>query len=202
MNIFQLSISTIVFASTLLLGTTAVIASRLVITTVASLSKPASVPESLVVPAAAPERVVDLPDLRNEPPPTPEDFDPTGPYSVATENLTVAFADIEFLEIATHEYVEHDGKYISRPIVPSGSLHTKKSFKFNKIAVNNRTISFETVTKDGTSYRFVGDFPLSLQETYCEECEYPPALKGRLKKLKNGKVVSELEAKFYVYDNC
>lgn len=201
MNIFQLLISALVFGSTLLLGTTAVIASRFVITTVAGLTKPAEVSESVVVPAAGPERVVDLPDLRNELPPIPDDFNATGSYSLDIERVPPAFADIEFLEIETREYDEQNETYLNRQIIPIGALQAKKTFTFTKLAVSNREISFETDTQNGIRYQFVGNFPVLTEFIACEECEYPADLSGRLKKLKNGKVIAELDAKFY-YNGC
>lgn len=201
MNIFQLSISTIVFASTLLLGTSAVIASRFVMTTMSSLTKPSAITESVVVQAAEPEKVVEFQNLRNDPQPAPEDFDPSGPYSLDTEKVPAAFADIEWLDIVTHRYLEDGETYVSRPIIPTGSLQTKKSFEFAKIAVGNREISFETTTVDGVRYEFVGNFPVSTEYIACEGCEYPPDLSGKLKKMKNGKIVAEMDAKFY-YNGC
>lgn len=203
MNIFQLSLSTLVFGTSLLLGTTAVIASRFVVSTVANLTKPAAVPESVVVTeAAAPERAVDLPDLRNEPPLAPDDFDASGPYSLGAAKIPAAFADIEFLDIATRDYLLNENDiYTSRPIIPVGLLKTNKRFEFAKVAVNNREISFETNIHDGISYQFVGHFPTSTEYISCEGCEYPADLKGKLKKLKNGKVIAELDANFY-YNGC
>jgi hypothetical protein len=198
MNIFQLSISTFVFGVTLLVGTTAVIAARYVITTVASLTKASPVPESVVISAAEPERGVDLPDLRNARPHASEDFDPSGPYVLDPEKVPAAFADIEWIDIVTHRYVEDDETYINQPIIPNGSLEAKKEFTFTKIAVGNREIAFETASVGGISYQFVGNFPISTEAIKCEECEYPADLKGKLKKLKNGKVIAELDAKFYV----
>lgn len=198
MNIFQLSISTFVFAVTLLLGTTAVIASRFVVTTVATLYKPAAVPDRVAAPTAQPERVVDLPDLRNDSPSAPDDFDPTGSYYLANEKVPAAFADIEYIDITTREYGDENGTYFSRPIVPTGSLRTQKRFEFSKISFGNREISFETDLHDGISYQFVGTFPVATEYVTCEGCEYPADLKGRLKKLKNGKVIAEVQAEFYI----
>lgn len=204
MNIFQLSIGTIVFASTLLLGTTAVIASRFLITTVAGLTRPAAAAQPIVVPAAEPERIVDLPDLRKDSPTTPDDFEPSGSYSLDTETAPAAFADIEFLEIVTTEfgYDAENATYTNVPIIPTGRLQTKKTFSFTKISIGVREISFETTAVKGISYRFVGDFPVLIEAIDCETCEHPPNLKGSLKKLKNGKVIAEMDAKFYYYDAC
>ncbi len=198
MNVLQLSISTLVFGSTLLLGTTAVIASRFVITTAARLTRPAPVSETVFLPAAESERVVDLPDVRNEPPPVVQDFDPSGPYVLGPDKVPVAFADIQWIDIVTHRYLEDDETYVNQPIIPNGSLQTKNGFTFTKIAVGNREISFETAAVDGVRYQFVGNFPVTTEYIDCEGCEFPADLTGRLKKLKNGKVIAELDAKFYI----
>jgi hypothetical protein len=44
--------------------------------------------------------------------------------------------------------------------------------------------------------------PLSLETTYCQAREYSADLRGRLKKLKNGKVIAELDAKFFYVHGC
>ena len=196
MNIFQLSISTIVFASTLLLGTTAVIASRFVITTLASLTKPS---ESLAVQSAEPEQALIFEDLRNKAP-AHDDFDPSGGYSLITEDVNAGFADIASLDITVREYWKTDGTYLNRPIVPDGKLNgTKARFYLTKISLGNREISFETDTQDGVNYRFVGHFPVTSEYLSCEGCEHPADLKGTLTKLKNGYAVANLEANFYAY---
>jgi hypothetical protein len=197
MNIFSFSIRAFVFSVALLTGTTAVIASRFVITTVAAFTETSAEPESVTMPES--ERATVFEDLRNEEPIAPEDFDPTGTYGLDTDKLPAAFADFEFIDIATREYEEDNGTYFSRPIIPTGSLQTKKTFELKKIAYGNREISFETTVQDGISYRFVGHFPVSTEFISCEGCEYPADLKGQLKKLKNGKVIAEIEAEFYVH---
>jgi len=197
MNIFQLSISTLVFASTLLLGTTAVIASRFVMTTPASITKPATLPE-IVVPQAESENV-EFEDLRNETPPLPDDFDATGSYSLIMDQLPDAFADIGFIDISSREYADANGMYTSRPIIPSGTLHTKNWHVFTRVSIGNREISFETTTEGGISYQFVGYFPISSEYITCQGCENPADLKGRLKKLKDGNVIAELDANLYAY---
>ena len=199
MNIFNFSIRAFVFGAALLLGTTAVIASRFVITTVVGFTTPAAVPESVTMPAPESERAAVFEDLRNEEPSAPEDFDPTGTYGLDTEKLPAAFADFEFIDIATREYDEDNGTYSSRPIIPAGSLQTKRTFEFKKMSYGNREISFETDTQDGVNYRFVGHFPVTGEYISCEGCEHPADLKGTLTKLKNGYAVANLEANFYAY---
>lgn len=198
MKIFHFSIHALVFVGALLLGTSAVVASRFVITTVASLTKTTAVSESVFVPAE-PENVPVFEDLRSETLEKADDFDPTGSYSLVMDDVPAVFAEIVFLEIATREYKEQDGAYVNRPIIPNGLIQTTKTFAFAKIAVANREISFETDTQDGASYQFVGYFPLSSEYIACVGCEQAADLHGKLRKLKNGKVVAELDVKFYSY---
>jgi hypothetical protein len=207
MTIFHFAVRALVFGLALLLGTTVVAASRFVFNAIANVLRPAAIskraaftvepePSPLLKPGPFP--VLDKVNDPNEEV-GQSDFDPTGAYSLNIEKAPKAFADIEFLEIVTREYTEEDGgAYTNRPVVPSGRLQTKKDFSFTKIAIGNREISFETESVDGISYQFVGHFPISRAEVIdCEGCEYPPDLTGILKKVKNGKVVAEITAKFY-----
>lgn len=201
MNIFNFSVRAIVFGAALLLGTTAVIASRFVITTVVGFITPAAVPESVTMPAPESERAAVFEDLRNEEPIAPVDFDPTGSYSFDSDEIPRGFADIEYIVITTRDYLldENSRIYKSIPTIPDGLVEAKRSFEFAKIAVNDREVSFETKSHDGISYQFVGHFPVSTEYINCEGCEYPADLKGQLKKLKNGKVIAEIEAELYVH---
>lgn len=198
MKTINFLVRVLVFGGALLLGTTAVVASRFIFTTIVdavktpvAAEKPAPFEELTTVPEFDQPEVIDDQDM-------PSSFDPSGGYSLDMEIVPKTFADIEYLEIVTHEYLEENESYISRPIVPTGMLKTKKSFAFTKILVGNREISFETESIDGIRYQFVGVFPESNEMINCEACEYPPDLKGQLKKIKNGRVVAEWHAKFYV----
>lgn len=200
MNTINLSISALVFGGTLLLGTTAVAASRFVVTTIANKLTPPANSERLV-PLDEPTTVAVFDDLRAvEDQDTTNDFDPSGSYSLDTEDVPKHFADIEFLEIETREYVERSGTYFNRPIVPRGMLKTTKSLAFTRISVGDREISFETESIHGISYQFIGQFPETSEMIDCfETCEYPADMKGKLKKMENGKVVAELSAEFYIH---
>ena len=46
------------------------------------------------------------------------DHDPSGYYSLDPEKVPKEFADIEFLAITTHEFIEKNGVYTNTPIVP------------------------------------------------------------------------------------
>jgi hypothetical protein len=127
----------------------------------------------------------------------PAIFDP-GEIYYPPEKSPQAFANIELLDIETREFWQDDGKYFNKPIVPTGYLRAGKDFKFKVITIADREITFETAEINDVSYRFVGHFPVIPQYEYCEQCEYPPDLKGKLTKLKNGKIVAEMNAEFYV----
>lgn len=198
MTIFDFGFRAAVFGLALLLGTTVVAASRFAFNIIGNFLKPAAISKSASF-TVEPEP---FPVLDKSNYPSEEvsrfDFDPTGAYSLNIEKAPKAFADIEFLEIVTREYTEDDGTYTNRPVVPSGKLQTKEEFTFSRIAVGNHEISFETDSVDGISYQFVGQFPDSAEVINCEGCEYPPDLSGILKKVKNGKVIAELNTKFYL----
>ena len=198
MNIFQLSISTIVFASTLLLGT---IASRPVISTFSSFTEALAIPEVIKTSSAEPGREPVFEDLRRGRPANASDFDPTGNYSLGVKELPNPFDDISFLHIMAREYSLQNGSYVASPTVPTGSLHGKRSsFSLTRISIGNREISFETDTVDGLKYRFLGHFPRSAEHTKCEceGCEHRAELKGSLKKVRGGKVIAEMDATFYL----
>ena len=198
MRIFNLSIRALVFGSALLLGTTAVVASHFVIGTITNVITPAVINArtvSHVEPGPFLEFDVSDKTINQG---FSDDFDPSGNYSLDIENVPKAFADIEYLDITTREYINENGTHINRPIVPAGMIMTKKSLTFTKLALGNHEISFETESVGGISYQFVGQFHNPTETINCESCEYPADLKGNLRKIKNGQVIAELEAKFYI----
>lgn len=130
-------------------------------------------------------------------------FDPIGDYALDTATLPKAFADLEYLTLEVSEYYEQDGEYLSRPIVPRGAIHGKKEFKFSRIAIGGRELTFQTRTVGGISYRFVGRFPVPEEAGGDEEeVEGSPSLVGKLIKIRNGKWEAAMEAKFYLYHGC
>jgi hypothetical protein len=129
-----------------------------------------------------------------------EDFNRTEYYYLYADDETLpkAFADIEHLSIETHEYNEkagENGPYWI-PIVPKGSIQTKKAFKFERVAVGTRLFSFQTATVDGISYKFIGSFPDT--KAGSDSHSGGPDIEGRLIKIKDNKWAAEMEAKFYV----
>lgn len=198
MKIYQIANRAFVFACALIIGITTVAGTRLINSSVSAVSKPA------VVMTEQPHhseprigKVVEEIEFNREQE-NAHEFDPTGSYSLDNEKVPKAFADIKFIDIATREYRSENGKHSNTPVVPNGSIHTSKEIRFNKIAVGDREIAFETQIVNGISYKFVGQFPSSSAAVTCESCEYPADLRGRLIKVKNGKVIAELDADFYL----
>jgi len=132
----------------------------------------------------------------------PAIFDPGEMYYLQTDNVPKAFADIKYLDLVTRKSWEEDGKYFDRPIIPTGYLFAEKEFKLGAITIAHREFTFYTAEIKGVSYKFVGYFPKYPEFVeYCDGCEYPPDLKGRLTKLTDGKVIAETEIEFYV-EHC
>ena len=121
-------------------------------------------------------------------------FNHTGEYYLEEENLPSGFKDFDYLEIETHTY---DSKADSidpwTPIPPKGAVHTKRGYKFKTVSVSPSFLVFETESKDGISYRFVGKFarPDEPDENYAGD------ITGKLTKLKNGVVIASTKISFY-----
>ena len=129
-----------------------------------------------------------------------EDFNRTGDYYLYMddEKMPEAFSDIENLAIETHQYNQNgreDGPYWT-PIVPKGSIQTKKTFTFDRIAIGIEQISFQTNTVDGVSYKFMGRFPSTNYNS--DSHSGLPDITGRLIKIKDNKWAAEIQAKFSV----
>ena len=199
MNVLGISLRVFIFGLALLSGIAAVSVSRVFADPSVAEAKPSALSETGGSTIAADQSFgtheFDLAVSENR----SFDFDPTGSYSLNLEKTPKAFADIEFVSIETRKYIHENGAYMNRPIVPTGALQSGTLLNFTRIAVANREISFETESKGGVSYKFVGNFPESVEAINCEGCDYPPDLTGRLTKLKNGKIIAELDAKLYVF---
>lgn len=199
MNIYQVFSRAFVFACALLIGTATVAGTRFLLSTVAAVKQPAAVTVRQVPLSESLTNKVVEEVVANSEQEINDEFDPTGSYSLDNEDIPKAFADIKFIDIVTREYKAENGKYSNIPVVPNGSIHTTNEIRFNRIAVGDREIAFETEIVNGISYKFVGQFSDSSEVVTCESCEYPADLRGRLIKTKNGKVIAELDANFYVH---
>lgn len=131
---------------------------------------------------------------------TEENFYPDGDYYLIGD-LPKAFRDFDYLTVNANKHeAEKDGTSSWKPMVTEGFIFTKTKFKFVRISINNRQISFETEKVNGVSYKFTGvypkeDFSLNDGEDYI-------ALQGRLTKFKDGKKIATIKAKFGVIECC
>ncbi len=128
------------------------------------------------------------------------DFIRTGDYYLSVEDGEVpkSFADIEILSIETHEYNQNaaEGGPFWIPLVPKGHIQAKETFKFERVAIGGKHITFQTATIDGISYKFTGSFPDP--HPHSDSHHGQPDIKGRLIKIKDKKWAAEIEAEFYV----
>jgi hypothetical protein len=150
-----------------------------------------------IVSTSAPD--MPQPDLPNDEENAKVDFDPDGSYYVLGD-LPKAFRDFQSLDIATSDYqTREDGSVYAVPVPPAIYLHTETKYNFTRININNRNISFETQSKNGTRYRFVGVFPEEYEDKISKEWI---SLEGILTKLRNGKKVAETKARFAYIHGC
>ncbi len=123
------------------------------------------------------------------------EFDGTGEYWLIDDSLPKGFEDLEGLEIVMRDYdVDANDHPSGIPIPPKGSLQTKETFNFKRIAIGAKEITFQTEEVNGISYKFTGRF---LDEEHIEGDEFPSDLAGRLIKFKNGVWIASMHAKFY-----
>jgi hypothetical protein len=125
-----------------------------------------------------------------------EEFDVTGDYYIYNteskpNNLPKAFEDFNEISIITTDYAQtsEENNYQGAPIPPEGSVFTKKEYKFVRINIANRQIAFQTETKKGISYKFIGKFPDYQNPSV--NGEYYGDLEGRLIKMRDGKKIAE-----------
>src|SRR5215207_5468789 len=155
MNKLKFLFFAVVFLATLLVGVAGAAASRIALGLLkAGESNGRTIPESAATFGEFPQLAPLVTAQPND------DFDPTGAYDFEEGTLPKAFADIQYINIETREYLNEGETFINRPIVPKGSINAKTDFNFAKIAVNGREIALETEAIDGISYKFVGRFPL------------------------------------------
>jgi hypothetical protein len=133
---------------------------------------------------------------------TKREFDAAGDYYIIGD-LPKGFKDFDGLSIETKNYekASAENDYVGMPIPPEGYVSTKKKFKFARINIADKQISFETEAKKGISYKFVGKF---IDEEEITVGEYPEyiVLKGRLVKMRDGKKIAESEVKIGTVMGC
>jgi hypothetical protein len=122
-------------------------------------------------------------------------------------NKPKGFKDFEILEVITRDYstISEANDYMGAPIPPKGSVTVKKKFNFTRINIADKQISFETQKKNGISYQFVGEFieeeAIEIKDQTGEYTDYA-VLKGRLKKMRDGKTIAESDVKFAASHGC
>jgi len=85
------------------------------------------------------------------------------------------------------------------PIPPKGYVFTSKEFKFTRINIAGKQISFETQMKKGISYQFAGKFADEPKAT--DEKDYPELI-GRLIKMRDGKKIAKSKVSFGIMCGC
>lgn len=135
------------------------------------------------------------------------EFDGGNDYYIIGK-LPKGFRDFENLSIVTRDYenASEENNYEAVPIPPKGSFLTKKEFNFTRIKIANKQIAFETEAKKGVSYQFVGEFieeeAIEVIDKDGNEYTDSAVLKGRLKKMRDGKKIAESEVKFAIMHGC
>lgn len=138
---------------------------------------------------------------------TAPEFYPDGDYYIIGD-LPKGFKDFETLSIVTVNYVKasEEDNYQYVPIVPKGFVEAKKEFNFTRINIANKQIAFETEAKNGISYQFFGEFveeeEIKIKAKDGEEYTEYAVLKGRLKKMRDGKKIAESEVKLAYMHGC
>jgi hypothetical protein len=168
---------------------------------ISRLEKPVSEIEKVQPAAMVTKTASELPhsDLPIDEVPAEYDFDPDGSYYVLGD-LPKAFRDFQSLDIMTSDYqTREDGSVYAVPVPPAIYLHSETKYNFARININNRNISFETESRNGVSYRFVGVFPEEYEDKILKEWI---SLEGTLTKLGNGKKVAETNARFAYIHGC
>ena len=106
------------------------------------------------------------------------EYEWSGVYAFDTESLPKAFRGLGYMEVNLYdvEKIGEDGEPGVR-IPPKGYLLAETEFKFKRIAVAGKHISFQTETVNGVSYRFTGEY---LALDYCETGGSTPDVSGEL----------------------
>lgn len=160
---------------------------------------PETVSEPAIVTEPAPElEPVDEP-AANE---SETEFYGGGWFYLDQEKTPKEFSDIENMEIVTHDFEKMDADGTPGvPIPPKGELKAKWSFRFSRISISEKAMSFKTETVNGVSYRFSGTY----SSRYDYECGIngeTPRLDGQLIKIKDGKWAASMKTNFYESCGC
>ena len=131
------------------------------------------------------------------------EFDAAGGYYIIGD-LPKGFKDFDALIITTEDYAvaTAENGYNDTAIPPEGYISTTKEFKFVRINIGVKKISWETEKKNGTSYKFTGEFIDGEPVKYTSDLGYEytdvAVLKGNLIKMRNGKKIAESKVSFAI----
>lgn len=126
-------------------------------------------------------------------------FDAGGEYYIIGD-LPKGFEDFDTLRIVTRDYETDPEDVDGIPISPKGYVLTSKEFKFTRINIAGKQISFKTQTRKGISYQFAGKF-VDEPKASDEKRDYPE-LVGRLTKKRDGKKIAESKISFGIMCGC
>lgn len=128
------------------------------------------------------------------------EYEWSGVYVFDTESMPKAFRGLGYMELNLYDFEKtgEDGEP-GVPIPPKGYLFAGAEFKFKRIAVAGKQISFQTETVNGVSYRFTGEY---LALDYCETGGATPDVSGELIKIVNGRWAAAMKAKLYEECGC
>lgn len=124
------------------------------------------------------------------------EFDAGGDYYIIGD-LPKRFENFEIFSITTKNYdnASNDNNWEGIPIPPEGYVLTKIKFNFVRINISDKQIAFETESKGGISYKFVGKF--IEEKVYEKDGEYShfAVLEGHFVKMRNGKKIAQSRVK-------
>lgn len=160
-----------------------------------SVAQQSVVTESVPQTEFVPPRIAEIP-VASQPDSTEDaeyEFNAEGDYYIFSygtqiENLPKPFESFNEISIKTTDYkkASEENNYQGVSIPPEGYVFANKEYKFIRISIGNRQISFETETKKGISYKFVGEFT--------DYVKFPKTdfdLQGDLIKMRNGKKIGQ-----------
>lgn len=129
-------------------------------------------------------------DIQNE-------LDLTGEFTFEPDENATPFKALDYIAIETHSYADQlDNGWTSKAVPPRGWVEAEHRFRIKSIMITNRSLTFETDSVRGISYRFTGTMRIDNQGYFIG------GITGEIEKLKNGKVTSKARGTLFEIDNC
>ncbi len=125
---------------------------------------------------------------------TENEFDASGDYFNISHTKRKGLKELwEITIITSDDVISEENDYKGNPIAPEGFVFTRarKEFKFTRINIGNKQITFQTETKKGISYKFVGKF---LDEEKYDKEDFAD-IEGHLVTVQNGKRIAEVKVR-------